>query len=287
MSPQPEPGEFAVLNTDTVQAWEALAPWWDDATGEADEFHRRLVIPATDRLLAVRPGERVLDAACGNGGYARHLAAQGAEVVAFDASRRFVELAERRTTDLRDRISYRHLDATDRAALLALGERGYDAAVCKMALMDMAVIHPLVSALAELLRPGGRFVFSVLHPAFNSTGTSLWLEEATSATGELVVSRGVKVMRYLEPEARRGIGIRGQPHAQYYFHRPLSVLLNVCFGVGFVLDGIEEPGFGPGDEGPGEFSWVRFQGIPPVLVARMRLLDTTGTPIRQTRTGSP
>jgi 2-polyprenyl-3-methyl-5-hydroxy-6-metoxy-1,4-benzoquinol methylase len=271
MHPHPETGEFAVLNADTVQAWEALAPWWDEATGEADEFHRRLVIPATDRLLALRPGERVLDVACGNGGYARHLAAQGAEVVALDASHRFVERAERRSTGRGERISYRHLDASDHAALLALGQRGYDAAVCKMALMDMAVILPLVSALAELLRPGGRFVFSVLHPAFNSTGTSLWLEEATSATGELVVSRGVKVMRYLEPEARQGIGIRGQPHPQYYFHRPLSLLLNGCFGAGFVLDGIEEPGFGPEDEGPNEWSWACFKGIPPVLVARMRL----------------
>ena len=272
MSPQTEPGEFTALHAHVREAWEALASWWDDATGEADEFHRRLVIPATDRLLAVRPGERVLDAACGNGGYARHLAAQGAEVVAFDSSRRFVELAERRTTERRDRISYRHLDATDRAALLALGERQYDAAVCKMALMDMALIHPLVSALAELLKPGGRFVFAVPHPAFNSTGPSLWLEETTSETGELVVSRGVKVWRYLEPEARRGIGIRGQPHPQYYFHRPLSVLLGVCFGVGFVLDGLEEPGFGPADEGPSEFSWARFKGIPPVLAARLRLL---------------
>ena len=259
------------MNASAVGAWEALAGWWDEATGEADEFHRKLVIPATDRLLALRPGERVLDVACGNGGYARHLASQGAEVVAIDGSRRFVELAERRTTAWRDRISYRQLDCADRAALRALGERGYDAAVCKMALMDMAVIHPLLSALAELLKPGGRFVFSVLHPAFNSTGTSLWMEEATSEAGELAVCRGVKVMRYLEPEARPGIGIPGQPHAQYYFHRPLGVLLNACFGFGFLLDGVEEPGFGPEDEGSREFSWARFKGIPPVLVARLRM----------------
>src|SRR5262245_51462883 len=261
MSPQHETGDFAALNVNALGTWEALAGWWDETTGEADEFHRKLVIPATDRLLGLRPGQRVLDVACGNGGYGRHLAAQGADVVAFDGSRRFVELAERRTTAWRDRIVYRHLDATDRAALLALGERGYDAAVCKMALMDMAVIQPLLSALAALLRPGGRFVFSVLHPAFNSTGASLWAEEATSATGELVVSRGVKVVRYLEPEARPGVGIRGQPRPQHYFHRPLSVLLNACFRFGFVLDGIEEPGFGPGDVGSGEFAWARFQGI--------------------------
>jgi 2-polyprenyl-3-methyl-5-hydroxy-6-metoxy-1,4-benzoquinol methylase len=272
MSPQPEPGEFAALHANAVEAWEALAGWWDETTGEADEFHRQLVIPATDRLLGLRPGERVLDVACGNGGYARHLAAQGAEVVAFDAARRFVELAQQRTTESRDRISYRHIDGTDRLALLALGARGYDAAVCKMALMDMAAIHPLVSALAELLKPGGRFVFSVLHPAFNSTGTSLWVEEATSEAGELVVCRGVRVMRYLEPEARQGIAILGQPHPQHYFHRPLSVLLNALFRVGFALDGIEEPGFGPAEVGSREFSWARFQGIPPVLVARMRLL---------------
>src|SRR5262245_54157064 len=135
-------GDFAALNANALGTWEALAGWWDETTGEADEFHRKLVIPASDRLLALRPGERVLEVACGNGGYARHLAAQGAEVVAVDGSRRFVELARRRTAAWRDRISYRHLDGTDREALLALGRRGYDAAVCKMALMDMAVIRP-------------------------------------------------------------------------------------------------------------------------------------------------
>jgi 2-polyprenyl-3-methyl-5-hydroxy-6-metoxy-1,4-benzoquinol methylase len=155
MSQQPESGEFPALHGHAVGAWEALAGWWDETTGEADEFHRKLVIPATDRLLALRPGERVLDAACGNGGYARHLAAHGADVVAFDASRQLIELAERRTTERRDRIVYRHIDATDRPALLALGKGGYDAAVCKMALMDIAAIDPLLAALAELLKAGG------------------------------------------------------------------------------------------------------------------------------------
>lgn len=271
MSQRPEPGEFAALNTASVEAWEALAGWWDDTTGEADAFHRLSVIPATERLLALRPGERVLDVACGNGGYARHLAAQGADVVAFDASRRFIELAQERTTEGRDRISYRHIDSTDRSALLALGPGGYDAAVCKMALMDMAVIHPLVSALAQLLKPSGRFVFSVLHPAFNSTGTSRWVEETTSEAGALVVQQGVTVTRYLEPEARLGVAKAGQPRPQHYFHRPLGVLFEVFFGCGFVLDGLEEPAFTPVDAGPGELSWARFKGIPPVLVARMRL----------------
>ena len=32
----------------------------------------------------------------------------------------------------------------------------------------MASITPLLSVLPELLKPGGRFVFSVTHPVFNS-----------------------------------------------------------------------------------------------------------------------
>jgi hypothetical protein len=85
------------------------------------------------------------------------------------------------------------------------------------------------------------------------------------------VSGGVKVMRYREPEARRGVGIRGQPRPHYYFHRPLCVLLNMCFEVGFVLDGIEEPSFEPDELDPRGFSWKRLPEIPPVLAARLRL----------------
>ena len=38
-------------------------------------------------------------------------------------------------------------------------------------------------------------------------------------------------------------GIIGQPERQWYFHRPLRELFNLCFAAGFVMDGIEEPGF--------------------------------------------
>jgi SAM-dependent methyltransferase len=76
--------------------------------------------------------------------------------------------ARERTRQHQERIHYGVLDTTDEAALLALGENGFDAALCQMALFDMAEIEPLLQALPRLLRPGGRFVFSVIHPCFNS-----------------------------------------------------------------------------------------------------------------------
>jgi 2-polyprenyl-3-methyl-5-hydroxy-6-metoxy-1,4-benzoquinol methylase len=44
-------------------------------------------------LLKVRPGEGVLDVACGNGVFSRRLAELGAAVVAIDFSIKFVRLA--------------------------------------------------------------------------------------------------------------------------------------------------------------------------------------------------
>jgi hypothetical protein len=42
-------------------------------------------------------------------------------------------------------------------------------------------------------------------------------------------------------------------------------------GAGFVLDGLEEPAFGPGDVGNAPApSWLTYHDIPPVLVTRAR-----------------
>ena len=62
--------------------------------------------PATERMLALQPGERVLDVACGAGRFARRMAASGAQIVAFDHSERFIERARLRTTETRrqDRV---------------------------------------------------------------------------------------------------------------------------------------------------------------------------------------
>src|SRR5262245_41093823 len=51
----------------TQAIWEQNAPWWDEQVGEGDLFQTRLVWPATERLLEPRPGQHVLDLACGNG----------------------------------------------------------------------------------------------------------------------------------------------------------------------------------------------------------------------------
>lgn len=55
-------------NEETRQAWNGNAAFWDERMGEGNDFFEVLVWPPTERLLALRAGERVLDVACGNTG---------------------------------------------------------------------------------------------------------------------------------------------------------------------------------------------------------------------------
>jgi 2-polyprenyl-3-methyl-5-hydroxy-6-metoxy-1,4-benzoquinol methylase len=260
------------LRRETRRIWDAKAAFWDAQMGEGNQFQQVLVGPSSDRLLAIQPGETVLDVGCGNGVFSRRLAALGAQVVGTDVSEQFVELARARESEHADRIEYRLVDATDEADLLTLGEGRFDAAVCNMALQDMPTIDPLLRALARLLKPAGRFVFTVPHPAFNVPAGSRLVLEETDRDGRLEEMYAVKLFGYVDVPPSRGVGMIGEPEPHYYFHRPLSQLLGTCFAAGFVLDGLEEPHFGPDDTSRRRpLGWGNFKQIPPVLAGRMRL----------------
>jgi len=198
------------------------------------------------------------------------MAELGASVVAFDYSAKFIERARERTEN-NLAVEYHILDAAKPEALLSLGRHRFNKAVCTMALMDMPEIKPLLSVLRQLLKPGGLFVFSVTHPCFHSASIQKFAEMYEEEAGRHIIHTGVKVSSYLSPFAKKTEGIIGQPEPQFYYHRPIHVLLQSCFDVGFVMDGIEEPGFPELDRPRAGFRWDDMPEIPPVMIVRMKL----------------
>jgi 2-polyprenyl-3-methyl-5-hydroxy-6-metoxy-1,4-benzoquinol methylase len=258
-------------NLKVRHAWNTNAHFWDERMAEGNEFLNVLIWPAVERLMRVQPDARLLDIACGNGVTSRRLAALGASVVAVDFSEELLALAKQRPRG--QEIDYRVIDATSYDALLGLGEASFTAALCNMALMDMADIHPLIKALARLLVPGGIFVFSILHPCFNNPA-NIMVSELEDREGNFETVYSVKTSRYLTPFTRLGAAMHGQPVPHPYFHRPLGNLIGAGCEAGFALDALEEPAF-PKGHAPGTtpLSWSsHFSEIPPVLVARMRLM---------------
>lgn len=267
---RPDYADFPDLSHDNRRRWDANARWWDDRIGDGNDFQTLLIEPATERLLDIQKGDVILDAACGAGRFARRMAELGATIVAFDYSGEFVARARERTP--KDAaIQYHSLDAADPAALMALGATRFDKATCTMALMDMPEIGPLFATLPRLLKPGGSFVFSLLHPCFHSAAIQRFAELHEEEAGRHVTRAGVKISSYLSPFARKSEGIIGQPEPQWLFHRSLSTLLRYGFDAGFCVDGLEEPGLPASTAPRAGVRWHDMPEIPPIMVARMTL----------------
>src|SRR5205823_5835960 len=112
--------------------------------------------------------------------------------------------------------------------LAAPGDLGepFDAVVCSMVLMSIPDWRPAMRACVAALRPGGLFVFALVHPAFEQ------LAENWRRYGEH------RQRRYLAEYAVEG------PVATD-FHRPLSTYLNELAALGCRLREIVEPGLAP------------------------------------------
>ena len=254
--------------------WDANAAFWDERMGEGNLFHSTLVGPSAERLLDLQPGESVIEFGAGNGQFSRRMAELGAAVLATELSPQLVELARKRTAarpDLNGKITFQALDAADAAQLAELPANAFDAAVCNMAIMDMIEIDPLLTAVRRVLKPGGRFVFTIMHPVLNNAGGSRFCVELDDVGGDVHVEHSMKIFRYRTTGATLGLAMLGQPEKQWYFHRTLSELLGPCFAAGLVMDGIEEPYLPLPETGiTTEPSWTNLQEIPPVLAVRLR-----------------
>jgi ubiquinone/menaquinone biosynthesis C-methylase UbiE len=122
-----------------------------------------LVDPVLSGLVGAVSGCEVLSLACGQGQDARLLASLGARVTGADLSDEMLRYAREREAGDSRGITYVQADAQD---LGAFADQSFDGVVCHMALMDIPALSPTIDAVARVLRAGGWFVFSIVHPCY-------------------------------------------------------------------------------------------------------------------------
>jgi len=103
-------------------------------------------------MLAISPGDRVLDVACGPGNFTRDFAREAAEglVVGVDASETMLDVAVRDTES--DNVAYVRGDACD----LPFRDGSFDAVCCFAALYLIEEPMLALAEIARVLAPGGR-----------------------------------------------------------------------------------------------------------------------------------
>jgi SAM-dependent methyltransferase len=206
--------------------YDGIADFYDEFVG--DELDDR-VSSALFELAGDVSGLRALELACGQGRVSRELARRGASVVGADISERLLEKARA----LEDReplgIEYLHRDVTAPEQFPAAG---FDLAVCHFGLTDIDDLDGTLATAARVIRPGGAFVFSMVHPCFPGWGKDApsswppdagyyaegwWLASNPGLRGKVgashrtlatyvnsLVARGLAIERVLEPEPDEG-----------------------------------------------------------------------------------
>ena len=166
---------------------------------------------ATRQLLAMLgevAGQRVLDLGCGEGHVARRVQAAGAGVTGLDLSAELLRLARQRGAG----IDYVCGDGQD---LQAFPDSCVDLIYSNLALMDIPDLGATYRAVRRVLRPGGRFVFSLVHPCFCTPGGDIQADGA----GRF---RARTVLRYTEEGFWRSDGAGTVRGAVGAYHRTLS-----------------------------------------------------------------
>lgn len=249
--------------------WDEIASFWDENMGEGNAFHLKLVLPSTLKLLDIKAGDKILDAGCGNGQFARYLAELGHDVVAFDLSQKMIDIA-RAKSKKHPTITYHALDLTDPKTAEILGENVFDKIACNMTLMDVPHMDKAFDVMHKLLNPGGVCVFSIMHPCFNAPGSLRFMRWEVKGNESHTV-KGVEISSYIEESTVMGAAMHGQPRAHYYFNRPLNQYMNQALRVGFNITGFDEPVFSEEDltsHSSEKLSDV-FLSLPPVAVFKL------------------
>lgn len=203
----------------------------------ADAYHATidpdgggLTDPTLDDLLGDLHGQRVASIACGQGRDSRRLADLGATVVGVDASETLLAHARRLEQEHPRGIEYLHDDAQ---RLGVLEDTSYDGAVCYMALMDIPDLEPALRSVARILKPGGWFVASIVHPCTKPPSHGELIDHTTGQARRVTG-------RYFEEGPYDSV-TRWEILPRVSYHRTLSTYVNTLVAAGLAVERLAEP----------------------------------------------
>jgi SAM-dependent methyltransferase len=220
------------------EGWDALAAWRDHRMGErGDLWHRAILDPSLRSVLGSVRGLRILDLGCGNGYLTRRWAREGAaESVGVDGSEANLRIARRRERNRRTGARFVRQDA---AHLTEFDSGHFDRVVAHMSLMDIEDGESTIGEVGRVLRPNGRFVFSISHPCFDIDLRSMWVVEREFLQDTIFR----KVAGYRQEHTVRIPWRVSESEIAYTlsYHRPLSTYFRYLRAAGLVVAGVEEP----------------------------------------------
>ncbi len=200
-----------------LDRWNQKAQAYAETNGTDDD---RVWLQLRDAMwdsLGDLNGASVLDVGCGHGWLAQKMTERGATVVGVDGSSELLKIARSRYPA----INFLQYDPV--AGLPPLDQQ-FDRIVANMVLMDIPDLTLLLRDLRSVIKPSGRFIFTMTHPVFFQQKT-----HQDAETGEYYS----KVTGYLAPQ----VWDVGHTH----YHRSLTAYVDRLRVNNFAVSRLYEP----------------------------------------------
>jgi ubiquinone/menaquinone biosynthesis C-methylase UbiE len=211
-------------------SWGKEAKWYSDHLESPDTYHAKVILPNLMRIVAPEPRTHILEIGCGEGFFSRAFAEAGASVTASDVGKELITVAKEKGGGPEYHVS----PAED---LSWVRMRSMDTVVAVLTLQNMEHIEPVMKEVAKTLRPGGRFVFVLNHPAFRIPKATAWgYDEGTKTQYR-------RVDAYLSARKEKvdmHPGAKQSKSYTYSFHRSLQDYMKALRAAGFSITRLEE-----------------------------------------------
>jgi len=144
-------------------SWDKVGKEWCEFAQTGD-FRIHFIMPYTMEQLKDVSGKKILDIGCGDGGYSRALAHNGATLTSVDCSSDSIDFAKQKAIEKGLNITHHVRNSND---LYDIDDSTFDIVLCSMMLMDCEDFDGTVREIKRVLKKNGKIFISVLHPCFN------------------------------------------------------------------------------------------------------------------------
>ena len=238
---RPKPDKSAAP---TKTSWGNVADWYDGLLEKSeDSYQEKVIMPNLLRIVDPKPGIKILDVACGQGYFSRAFHNNGAQVVGCDISQELVGLARNHSPK---EITY-HIASADNLAFLDKSQT-FDVVTIVLAIQNIKEMRTSFAEASRALKPGGRLVLVMNHPAFRIPQSSSWQWDEKSKAqyrriDAYMTDNQIKID--MNPgEKGKAQGARGKAQnasiQTVSFHRPLQSYFKAMNSAGFAVTRLEE-----------------------------------------------
>jgi ubiquinone/menaquinone biosynthesis C-methylase UbiE len=210
-------------------SWNNVAPWYQNLVTKEDSYQNTVILPNLLRLLGPLKNKTVLDLACGQGFFSHSMLEGGAGVIGVDAAPDLIALAKKNIPD-----GTFYVAPADQIGFIK--NESCDAVVIILAIQNIKEVDSTFAEAKRVLKPGGRLLLVLNHPAFRIPKQSSWDWDETN---KIQYRRLDRYMSEMTSEIEMHPGQK-KSTTTVSFHRPLQYYFKLLTKHGLAVTRLEE-----------------------------------------------